>query len=342
MADLTKLPPVPAGCLPTGVTDQHGKDAFEVRFGTATAEATKTGTVLHTTNGDETLADHSATYTKCLMQTGFGIVDPAAFTLFKAALSSGVPTDFEKPGLLGGTRKLNGPLGAFALTLNGADSQGFGDAVVPKPPKVNSPEYATELVELYWASLLRDVAFTEYETNATAIAAAKELTTHKAHYAGPLEGSNVTPHLLFRGGFTDPTKYFAGQQFGPYISQFCIHPTNLGAQPMDQRMETYAPGVDYLTDLGEWQNVQSGVSTPATSSASRVWPSSHPPSSKRSAGGGNPPSSASRPCSTASSCRWRGRRKRTHSASGRQRTGALQVRLHGYSELVYGNRAGTI
>ena len=114
MADLTKLPPVPAGCLPTGVTDQHGKDAFEVRFGTATAEATKTGTVPHTTNGDETLADHSATYTKCLMQTGFGIVNPAAFALFKAALSSGVPTDFEKPGLLGGTRKLNGPLGAFA------------------------------------------------------------------------------------------------------------------------------------------------------------------------------------------------------------------------------------
>ena len=264
MADLTKLPPVPAGCLPTGVTDQHGKDAFEVRFGTATAEATKTGTVTHTTNGDETLADRSATYTKCLNQTGFGIVDPAAFALFKAALASGVPTDFEKPGLLGGTRKQNGPLGAFALTLDGADSQCFGDAVVPKPPKVNSPEYATELMELYWASLLRDVPFTEYETNATAIAAAHELTQLKAHYAGPLEGGKVTPHLLFRGGFTDPTKYFAGQQFGPYISQFCIHPTNLGAQKMDQRMEAYAPGVDYLTDLGEWQNVQSGVSTPTT------------------------------------------------------------------------------
>ena len=33
--------------------------------------------------------------------------------------------------------------------------------------------------------------------------------------------------------------------------------------------------------------------------------------------------------------------QRTHSASGRQRTGALQVQLHEYSELVYGNRAGT-
>ena len=272
MADLTKLPQAPAACIPAGVTDQHGKDAFEVRFGTATTEATKTGSVAHTTNGDETLADKSATYTKCLNQTGFGIVDPAAFALFKAALASGNPTDFEKLGLLGGTRKQNGPLGAFALTLAGADSQCFGDVVVPPPPKVNSKEYATELVELYWASLLRDVPFTEYETNATAIAAAHELTGLKAHYAGPLEGGKVTPHLLFRGGFTDPKKFFAGQQFGPYISQFCIHPTNLGAQPMDQKMVTYAAGIDYLTDLAEWQNVQSGVSTATTTAGNMLDP----------------------------------------------------------------------
>jgi len=117
MADVTKLPQASAGCVPAGVTDQHGKDAFEVRFGTATAEATKTGSVTHTTNGDETLPDKSATYTKCLKQSGFGIVDPAALALFKAALAGGNPTDFEKPGLLGGTRKENGPLGAMQLCL---------------------------------------------------------------------------------------------------------------------------------------------------------------------------------------------------------------------------------
>lgn len=272
MGDLTKLPQAPVGCIPAGVTDQHGKDAFEVRFGTATTEATKTGSVSHSTNGDEALPDKSATYTKGLKQTGFGIVDPAAFALFKAALASGNPSDFEKPGLLGGTRKQNGPLGAFALTLAGTDSQCFGDAIVPPPPKVDSKEYATELVEMYWGSLLRDVPFTEYETNATAIAAAHELTKLKAHYAGPLEGGKVTPHLLFRGGFTDPKKVFAGQQFGPYISQFCIRPTNLGAQPMDQKMVTYAAGIDYLTDLAEWQNVQSGVSTAATTAGNVVDP----------------------------------------------------------------------
>ena len=262
---LTTLPQASPACRPAGVTDQHGKDAFEVRFGTATQEATKTGSITHTTNGDETLADHSGTYTKCLKQSGYGVVDPAAFALFKAALASGKPSDFEAAGLLGGTRKLNGPLGAFALTLSGADSQCFGDETVPPPPKVHGKKYATELVELYWASLLRDVPFTAYESDATAIAAANELTMLKTHYAGPLDGGKVTPQLLFRGGFHgSKAGYFPGESFGPYISQFCITPTNLGAQQIDQKMQTFKAGKDYMTNLSEWQNVQSGVSTPTT------------------------------------------------------------------------------
>ena len=53
------------------------------------------------------------------------------------------------------------------------------------------------------------------------------------------------------------------------------------------------------------------------SSASRVWPSSHPPSSGRSAKDSNQPNSAPRPCSTVSTCRWNGRSRSTHSASSR-------------------------
>src|SRR5208283_3140219 len=61
-------------------------------------------------------------------------------------------------------------------------------------------------------------------------------------------------------------------QFGPYISQLCIHPTNLGAQQMDQKMQTFQAGIDYLTDPAEWQNVQSGVSTPTTTAGDIVDP----------------------------------------------------------------------
>ncbi|HEV7784786.1 MAG TPA: vanadium-dependent haloperoxidase [Thermoanaerobaculia bacterium] len=274
MSDLSKLPQAAKACLPPGVTDQHGKDAFEVRFGTATFEATKTGSVQHTTNGDEELyPDKSGTYTKCLKQDKPGVVNPKAFKKFRVALGSADgktlgTADFEVSGLLGAGRKLNGPLGAFALTLDGADSQHFGDAVVPPAPKLASPEYATELVELYWASLLRDVPFTEYATNATAIAAAKELTQLGATYAGPKNGKVVTPGLLFRGGLTlphkkgKPTTYFAGETVGPYISQLCIRPTHLGAQPIDQIVDTLAAGVDYLTDLKAWAAVQNGASLP--------------------------------------------------------------------------------
>jgi hypothetical protein len=187
--------------------------------------------------------------------------------LFRTALGSANgaragTANFEVPGLLGGNRKLNGPLGAFALSLVGADSQHFGAPLVPPAPALASPEYATELVELYWASLLRDVPFTAYETNATAIAAAKELNGLKASYAGPTdENGDVTAHLLFRGGFGDPAKagYFAGENVGPYISQLCIRPTNLGAQAMNQKMQTYAPGLDYMTGLASWCAVQNGV-----------------------------------------------------------------------------------
>jgi hypothetical protein len=276
MADLTKLPQAGKLCLPSGVTDHHGKDAFEVRFGTATLEATPTGSVKHTTNGDEErYADKSGTYTKCLKQKGYGVVDPNAFKLFRTALGTADGTtlgtaDFEVAGLLGAGRKLNGPLGAFALTLDGADSQHFGTPLIPSAPKLASPEYAAELVELYWASLLRDVPFTDYETNATAIAAANELTQLAATYAGPTDNGKVTPRLLFRGGLTlpgkkgkEPTTYFAGENIGPYISQLCIRPTNLGVQTLDQKMQTYVPGIDYLVDLSAWQAVQNGV-TPTT------------------------------------------------------------------------------
>ena len=265
MHNLSTLPQASAGCVPAGVTDPQGKDAFEVRFGTATAEATKTGTVTHATNGDENLADRSGSYTKCLKQTSYGVVDPTAFAKFQAALASGSPADFEAMGMLGGTRKLNGPLGAFALTLVGADSQSFGDTIVPPPPSVQSKEYATELVELYWASLLRDVPFTEYESNATAQAASSELTALKQWYKGPLDGGKVTPRVLFRGGFNSDPKYFAQEALGPYISQLCIRPTSLGAQQIDQRMQSFAAGVDYMTYLPEWQDVQNGISTPMTS-----------------------------------------------------------------------------
>jgi len=244
----------------------HGsrvQQSFQIRLRAAKDEA-HIPAAPQTTNGDEDrYHDKCGTYTKAIFQDGIGLVNLNAFQTFKRALNSGDPTDFEHI-IMGGTRTLNGPQGGLAFALEGSDAAQFGNApcphnqenviVVPPAPALASAAYGTELVELYWASLLRDVAFADYVSNPTAAEAAQELSGMPS-YAGPRDNQgNVTPNLLFRGGYP-------GETIGPYISQLCIIPSYLGAQEMDQRMFTYAAGIDYMTDPTTFQQVQNGINT---------------------------------------------------------------------------------
>jgi hypothetical protein len=202
-------------------------------------------------NGDEArYSDKCGTYTKGIRQTGIGLVDLAAYEAFKRALNSGKPADFEAIPL-GGTRTLNGPQGGLAFNLECLDS---GQFTVPPAPALASEEYATELVELYWASLLRDVAFTDYSSNSVAVQAANELSS-MASYKGPRDASKkVTPDLLFRGGFP-------GETIGPYISQFLIKDTKFGALQIKQQYTTFMENLDYMLDQTTFQQVQNGIPT---------------------------------------------------------------------------------
>ena len=202
-------------------------------------------------NGDEALyPDKSGTYTKGILQTGVGLVDLAAYQTFRKALNSGNPADFEAI-TLGGPRTLNGPQGGLAFDLECLDCSQFG---VPPAPALASEDYATELVELYWASLLRDVAFTDYPSDPVAGPAANELSS-MASYKGPRDASNkVTPDLLFRGGFP-------GETIGPYISQFIIQNTSLGALPITQQYNTLKKNIDYMEDKTTFLQVQNGIPT---------------------------------------------------------------------------------
>jgi hypothetical protein len=249
-------------------TDPQGKDAFILRFGTATKDAVPTGTPSHPANTDLAhFPDGLGTYSKALKQTSPGIADAASFDAFLQAcgVKPGPLGDFEAPAIvLGGTEKLNGPRAAFALQLVGKDSEAFGAPLVPPAPALDSMAYAIELVELYWASLLRDVPFSEYATNATAQAAANELSAlaaaYSGQYAGPLDASKkVTPDLLFRGGLNANPTWFAGETEGPYLSQFCVTPTSMGRIPIDQKIQTLVPGVDFMTDLPTWYDIQNGA-----------------------------------------------------------------------------------
>src|ERR1700686_5858540 len=123
------------------------------------------------------------TYTKGLPHDSFGRVDLNAFATLVNALNTGEPEDFEKI-IVGGTRTLNGPQGGYAFDLEGADAYQFGSPLVPPPPALASDLNAAELLEHYWASLLRDVPFTKYAWNPIAIAAAAG-TSGISVYQGP-------------------------------------------------------------------------------------------------------------------------------------------------------------
>jgi hypothetical protein len=255
----------------SGGTSASGLNArvvksLALRIGAATKDSL-VAVPPHTTNGDENrYPDHSASYSKGLLQDDIGVVNSGAWASFKKALKSGKNSDFEAI-IIGGTRTLNGPQGAYAFDMEGLDSVQFGNApspgdptglpVVPPFDQISSAAYGAQLIEMYWASLLRDVAFTDYTTNATAGAAAAELTT-LPDYRGPRDSSgNVTPDLLFRGNFP-------GETIGPYMSQFMITPTSFGQQPIDQLMNTYLPNIDYMYDTTTFLQVQNGISTGLT------------------------------------------------------------------------------
>jgi hypothetical protein len=237
------------------------KDA-EIRIDAAKAEH-KISIPPHTTNGDEErYADKCGTYTKALLQDGPGRVNLNAYDSFKVALESGDPADFENI-IMGGALKLTNPQSGLAFDLEGTDSRQFGNSpsprnqetvvVVPPAPSLASAAYGAELIEMYWASLLRDVPFTEYPSNPVAAQAAHELSG-LPEYAGPRSGGQVTPDVLFRGRFP-------GETVGPYISQFFITPTFLGQQPISQQQKTYQQNVDYLTDPASWALIQNGGSS---------------------------------------------------------------------------------
>jgi hypothetical protein len=238
---------------PAGVTNPRILEAFTIRVTEATTDALL-GPAKNVNNGDQALyADHGGTYTKGLLHDQFGRVTPASFQSFTHALSTGKFSDFEKI-IVGGTRTQNGPQGAYCFDLEAPDASQFGQPQVPPAPPIAGPQSGTELLEHYWGALLRDVAFTDYDTNSLAAAAAAELSSLPS-YLGPRNSSgHVTPDLLFRGPFP-------GETLGPYSSQLFVQPTFFGAQPLSNQQQTFVPNVDYGTDFGEWLDIQNGVDT---------------------------------------------------------------------------------
>jgi len=156
------------------------------------------------------------------------------------AIPSGVPPQLE---CMARRRLLVDPQSAFAFDLEGFDSHAL---CLPPAPKFSSAEEISEIAELYWQALARDVAFTQYATDPLITAARTDLAGYACIFA-PTASNDV----LFRG-------ITPGSQVGPYVSQFFYMDTPYGAQRIPGRIRTVQPGIDYLTAYNEWLAVQDG------------------------------------------------------------------------------------
>ncbi len=227
-----------------------------------TADAEKINVGLQPDNGDsQRYTDFSGSWSKCLKHDYLGIVNRASWLSLVNALQTGRFSDFQNilvgnPGGPGFTGTLNGPMGALAFDLEGLDSHA---TVIPPAPSVASAQTAAEEVEHYWAALMRDVHFTDYPTSSLAAQACTDLNSlsyvrqHNGIYPYP-----VTAQNLFRGQIVPGD----GSVQGPYLSQFMLQPTFMGAQPISQQVQRFLSvsegGADYLTDPVEYLNVESG------------------------------------------------------------------------------------
>ena len=221
----------------------------------------------HPNNGEEQTHlnnegkfSYVANFSKGLQHNDRGEVDPASYRSLLKALWSGNPNDFEAIAL-GGKRKLTNPQAGLAYDLEGPDS---ASQVIAPAPTMDSAEAAGEMVEDYWMALARDVSFSDYGDDATIRDAAADMSV-LSDFRGPKASCGVTVDTLFRG-------ITPGDLKGPFLSQFLILGStepkfNLspedgllkyGTLLVDQRQTTISPGVDYMTDVEGWLEVQNG------------------------------------------------------------------------------------
>ena len=262
------LPALSALTAPSAYADDIGPQggqaradrSEEIRNNAAEAES-HVAIPHHQDNGDEVrYANKIGNYSKNLKHDPTtGEVDLAAYGALIAAISSGRFSDFEAlatNGHFGSAnpalqRRLVNPGSGYAFDLEGTDSH---QLKLRPAPAFASAQEASEMAELYWMALLRDVNFADYNTSPLAQSAATDLSG-LSDFRGPKVNGAVTPQTLFRDSYP-------GCTVGPYISQFLLQPVNFGSQRIDTRMQMVAPNFDYMTTFASWLDVQNGVNTP--------------------------------------------------------------------------------
>lgn len=211
---------------------------------------------------------------KTLPQNEWGEVDHDAYVAFTTALTA---AQMQAPELVDALPKAVAHVSTvvdsdqFVSPLSGRDNE----RVLPPPlsvamdpaPSVLGESASAEMVELYWMALLRDISFANFDTEPLVDEAIGDLSTAfgKALASDPnrdpgklqlvtdlpeSQGSlHLTKQSLFRCGLP-------GEDKGPLVSQFFVKPFRYGAQMIDQRVQPYKAGEDYLTNYADWLDAQ--------------------------------------------------------------------------------------
>jgi hypothetical protein len=137
-----------------------------------------------------------AHFSKAPPHDALGHPDADAFAALVHACTTGDPADFAAIPL-GGGQPLRNPQGGLAFEVCGYDSH---QTSVPPAPAFASAWRAGEMVEVYWAALLRDVPFAAYETHPLVARACADLAALR-DFRGPQDGGVVMPHTIFRAPY---------------------------------------------------------------------------------------------------------------------------------------------
>ncbi|HEX2224561.1 MAG TPA: vanadium-dependent haloperoxidase [Thermoanaerobaculia bacterium] len=213
-------------------------------------------------------------YSKSLKHDSLGDPDPASYATLLRALQSQDPVDFEEiqlatPPVGLSIIKLTNPQSGLAFDVAGPDAQ---ELTMPPAPRFESEQTAHEMGELYWMALARDIAFSEWDTQAATAGSIIQRAIASLNDEFPAYGGSrpVTAGNLFRG-------IYPGELVGPYLSQFLIRGNvdprkpagqgrdaadgfiSYGSRTIDQRITPAVAFLNYLTSFPSWLNAQNGV-----------------------------------------------------------------------------------
>src|SRR5215510_12228154 len=245
------LRPEPAKAAGPTPADRSARQlsVFRMRQGAAQAYLDEAAP-MHASNGDEVrYPDKRASFAKTLPHNDVGEVDVEAFNRFVAILTSGEASGFEAiPRDRSAEVELNDPQATYAFDLVGRDSAA---TTLDPAPAFSSARMASEMAEVYWLSLTRDVPFREYAKDPLLAVAVSDLNA----FAEPLKsaaGEKLTSVTVFRGETP-------GDLIGPYLSQFLWLDIPYGIKSLEQRYIVPTRGQSFITDYSDWLACQRGT-----------------------------------------------------------------------------------